>query len=163
MAFARSPMTLTSPAFQHGGPIPKRHTGYAEDVSPELHWDRVPDGASSLAVACHDCDAPFVNPGGTYGVAHWVVYNIPATETGLPEDVAPDRFTTGPHQLGKQEYGGPLPPQGHGVHHYVFLLIALDLEPTIEPGLSLWKLLDRVEPHVLAMNRLVGTYESIDD
>jgi phosphatidylethanolamine-binding protein (PEBP) family uncharacterized protein len=49
------------------------------------------------------------------------------------------------------------------VHHYVFILLALDLPPTVEPGLSMWEVLDRVEPHVIGMSRLVGTYERVDD
>ena len=163
MGFARSTMSLTSPAFPPLGRMPKRHTGYGEDISPELRWTDVPDGTKSFAVLCHDIDAPFVNPGGSYGVSHWVLYNIPGTETGVPEGIAPDHFTTGPHQLGKQAYAGPLPPRGHGLHHYIFWLLALDLEPVIEPGLDMWKLLDCVEPNVLGMNRVVATYENLDD
>ena len=29
----------------------------------------------------------------------------------------------------------------------------------LEAGLTLWQLLQRVEPHVLGMNRLLGTYQ----
>jgi Raf kinase inhibitor-like YbhB/YbcL family protein len=163
MPKARSSMVVTSPAFGPGERIPDRHTGYGDDVSPELNWADPPAGTRSFAVLCHDPDAPFVNPGGTYGVAHWVTYNIPDAVRGLPEGVSADRYTTGPHQLGRQEYGGPLPPVADGVHHYVFWLLALDLPPTIEPGLSMWELLAHVEPHVIGMNRLIGTYEKVDD
>jgi hypothetical protein len=52
-----------------------------------------------------------------------------------------------------------MPPLGHGVHHYYFWILALDKEPGLEPNLSLWELLQKVEPNLIGMNRLVGTYE----
>lgn len=51
-----------------------------------------------------------------------------------------------------------MPPEGHGTHHYYFWLMALDAELDLAPGLSMWELLESVEPHVIGMNRLVGTY-----
>ena len=51
-------MRLRSPAFADGEPIPARHTRDGEDVSPELQWSDVPEGASSLALTCADPDAP---------------------------------------------------------------------------------------------------------
>lgn len=158
MGFALSELELASPAFGPGDAIPVRHTGYGEDVSPELRWTQVPDGVKSFALVCHDPDAPFVAPNGTYGLAHWVLYNIPADASGVPEGVN-GKYTTGPNQFGALIYHGPKPPAGHGRHHYVFTLLALDAEPNLEDGLSLWELLARVEPHVLGMNRLVGTHE----
>jgi len=29
----------------------------------------------------------------------------------------------------------------------------------LESGLTLWKFLEKAEPHVIAMNRLLGTYQ----
>src|SRR3712207_3255563 len=65
-------LSLTSTAFEHAGPIPKRHTGEGGDVSPALSWTNVPDGTRSLALVCHDPDAPL-----TYGWTHGVVYGSP--------------------------------------------------------------------------------------
>lgn len=42
--------------------------------------------------------------------------------------------------------------------NYFFCLLALDTEPDIPPGLSMWELLETIEPNVIGMNRLVGTY-----
>lgn len=156
MAFALSNLSLTSPAFANGERIPARHTGEAEDVSPPLAWERLPEGTQSLALVCHDPDAPLVSP-GSYGFVHWVLYNIPAATTALPEGVSD--FTSGRADFGRDGYGGPMPPVGHGTHHYFFWLLALDRELDLEPGLTLWQLMSRIEPHVLGMNRLVGTYE----
>jgi len=129
MGFALSDMQLVSTAFQPHGAIPRKHTGEGDDVSPPLAWSSPPKGTRSYAVVCHDPDAPLVKP-GTYGFVHWVLYNIPASVDELPEGV--------------KEY-----TQGQN---------ALDAEPDLEPGMTLWKLLAAIEPHLLGMNRLVGTY-----
>jgi Raf kinase inhibitor-like YbhB/YbcL family protein len=156
MGFALSDMQLRSSAFGPGQAIPARHTGEGEDVSPALEWTNAPEGTRSFAVICHDPDAPLVSP-GSYGFVHWVLYNIPASVTRLPEGTAD--HTNGKTDFGKQAYGGPMPPNGHGVHHYFFWVLALDRELDLPPGLTLWQFLDKVEPHVIGMNRLVGTYE----
>lgn len=157
MGFALSDMQLTSPAFTHGGTIPKKYTGEGADVSPELAWTGVPKGTRSFAVICHDPDAPLVSMGGTLGFAHWMLYNIPASTGGLPEGVR--EFTAGRNDFGKVGYGGPMPPSGHGEHRYYFWILALDRETRLEPELTLWELLTQIEPLVIGMNRLVGTYQ----
>jgi len=157
MGFALSDIELTSSAFEQNDNIPARYTGEGEDVSPPLSWNNVPDGTRSFAVICHDPDAPLVIAEGTYGFAHWVLYNVPGSVTQLQENTSD--YTTGKNDFGKEGYGGPMPPGGHGVHHYYFWVLALDREPDLEGGLTLWQLLARIEPHLLGMNRLVGNYE----
>jgi len=157
MGFALSSMKLTSSAFHPGGAIPKRHTGEGEDVSPALAWHETPEGTRSFAVICHDPDAPLVSARGTYGFVHWVLYNIPASTTALAEGSG--EYTSGKNDFGKTGYGGPMPPNGHGKHQYYFWVLALDKELALESGLTLWQLLERIEPNVIGMNRLVGVYE----
>jgi Raf kinase inhibitor-like YbhB/YbcL family protein len=148
-------MQLTSPAFQPMGRIPKKHTGEGLDVSPALAWTKVPAGTKSFALVCHDPDAPLVTP-LAYGFTHWVLYNIPGSVTQLAE--AESRYTSGANSFGKGGYGGPLPPEHHGVHHYYFWLLALDTAAKLPEGLSMQDLFAAIEPHVLGMNRLIGTY-----
>jgi Raf kinase inhibitor-like YbhB/YbcL family protein len=155
MGFALSDMTLSSPAFANGGLIPSRHTGEADDVSPALSWKNAPDGARSFAVICHDPDAPLVKP-GTYGFVHWVLYGIPGDVSELPEGSGD--CVQGINDFGNAGYGGPMPPEGHGTHHYFFWLLALDNVPDLPAGLTMWEMLDKIEPNVIGMNRLVGTY-----
>jgi Raf kinase inhibitor-like YbhB/YbcL family protein len=157
MGFALSDMKVTSSAFEAGGAIPKKHTGEGEDVSPALAWSGAPQEAKAFAVICHDPDAPLVSANGTYGFVHWVLYNIPASVTQLPEAVS--EYTAGKNDFGKTGYGGPMPPNGHGRHHYFFWVLALNDDAQLEPGLTLWQLLQKIEPNVIAMNRLVGTYQ----
>ena len=102
MGFALSDMTLTSTAFDAGGPIPKKHTGEAEDVSPALSWSGAPEGTKSFALICHDPDAPLVKP-GTYGFVHWALYGIPGSATGLVEGAGD--FVQGNNDFGSSGYG----------------------------------------------------------
>ena len=155
MGFALSDMQLTSPAFETGGAIPKKHTGEGEDVSPALAWRGAPAEAKAFACICHDPDAPLVSP-GTYGFVHWVLYGIPGSVTELPE--GSDDYVKGLNNFGNAGYGGPMPPEGHGTHHYFFWLLALDAKPDLPAGLSMWELLEKIEPNVIGANRLVGTY-----
>lgn len=155
MAFALSDMTLRSSTFQSGGNIPKKYTGEGDDVSPPLSWSDAPNGTRSFALVCHDPDAPLVSP-GHYGFVHWVLYDIPGELHELPEGV--EGYRQGKNNFDKSGYGGPMPPNGHGAHHYFFWLLALNESIDAAPGLTMWQLLETVEPHVIGMNRLVGLY-----
>jgi len=155
MGFALSEIELVSSAFQKRGNIPKNYTGEGNDVSPPLSWSNVPEGTRSFALICHDPDAPLVTP-GAYGFVHWVLYNIPASVTQLAEGET--NYTGGANNFGSTGYGGPMPPEGHGIHHYFFWILALDVESDFETGLSMEELLKAIEPNVIGMNRLVGTY-----
>ena len=155
MGFALTNMQLTSSAFTNGSAIPAKHTGEGVDVSPSLAWSDVPDGTASFAIVCHDPDAPLLTPKG-YGYVHWVLYNIPANTTSLAEDA--QEFTQGTNDFGNTGYGGPMPPEGHGIHNYFFWVFALDANLDLPTGLPMLELFKRIEPNVIGMNRLVGTY-----
>ena len=155
MGFALSSMQLTSSAFNDGTNIPQQYTGEGADISPQLSWTDAPEATKSFALICHDPDAPVISP-GSYGYVHWVLYNIPFYINSLEENT--DLYTSGVNDFGNLGYGGPMPPNGHGIHHYYFWLLALDLEPSLQEKLSLWELLSVVEPNVIGMNRLIAKY-----
>lgn len=158
MGFAFSnELQLSSTAFEQHGAIPTKHTGEGEDVSPALSWSNAPTGTKSFAVICHDPDAPLLSSNGTYGFVHWTLYNIPGEVASLPEGTSD--YTQGKNNFGKSGYNGPMPPEGHGRHHYYYWILALDTELNLPEGLTLWELLAKAEPHTLAMNRLIGTYQ----
>ena len=156
MGFALSNMQLTSSAFSAGGAIPAKHTGEGEDVSPALAWNDAPEGTKSFAIVCHDPDAPLLTPTG-YGFVHWVLYGIPSDVSNLAEGAAD--HTQGNNDFGNGGYGGPMPPEGHGVHNYFFWVLALDTDLQLPAGLTMLELFAKVEPHCIGMNRLVGTYQ----
>ena len=147
-------LTVSSPAFSAGGPIPDRHAKDHGDVSPALQWNGVPDGTRQLAVICHDPDAPL-----PHGFTHWVVYGIPPDTQEIAEGQG-GQFTEGQNDFGATGYGGPQPPPGHGPHHYYFWVYALDAPVDAGPGLTRAELLDRIGERIIEQNRLVGTYES---
>jgi Raf kinase inhibitor-like YbhB/YbcL family protein len=154
---------LKSPAFADGAVIPKKYTGEGEDVSPPLEWSGLPPATKELALVCDDPDAPTDEPW-----VHWVIYRIPPDLSGLPEGIekAPrlknppgafqgrNSWTTG-HTTG---YRGPMPPPGHGIHHYNFRLYALSAKLSVGPGLTRQALLEEISDHILGEGRLVGTY-----
>ena len=161
-------LEVTSTAFAPNQPVPKRHTGEGEDLSPPLAWKGLPEGTKEIALICDDPDAPV----GTWD--HWVIYKIPASLTGLPEGVPRDPQLKEPagalqgqnswdsapkDKIGNIGYRGPLPPKGHGTHHYHFKVYALDAPLQVQPGLTKKALLDAVKGHVLAEGELIGTYK----
>ncbi len=117
---------LTSPAFAEGGRIPTRHSCEGDDASPPLAWDGAPEGTRAFALICSDPDAP----AGTW--YHWAVFDIPAAARRLDEDFPTDGRVGDIRQavtdFRRTGYGGPCPPRGHGVHHYRFRLMAVDVE-----------------------------------
>ncbi len=157
MGFALSNIQLKSSAFENFSAMPSKHSNEAEDLSPPLNWENPPADTKGYAIICHDPDAPLVAPNGTYGFTHWVLYNIPADVTEITE--ATVKFTQGINNFGNTGYNGPLPPEGHGLHHYYFWVLALDKETNLKPALTLSELLETIEPNILGMNRLIGTYQ----
>jgi Raf kinase inhibitor-like YbhB/YbcL family protein len=143
--------SVSSPAFEHEGAIPQRHSGEGDDVSPPLSWADPPDGTASLALICDDPDAP----SGLF--VHWLAWGIDPEQGGLAEgESAPSEGTNG---FGNPGYGGPAPPPGHGPHRYFFHLHALDQELDLEPGAVREELDAAMEGHVLETAELMGTYE----
>ncbi len=63
------------------------------------------------------------SPRGTW--VHWVLFNLPASTTSLPEGYGnaklTDGATSGTNDFGKTGYGGPSPPRGKP-HRYFFKL-----------------------------------------
>lgn len=149
-------MKLTSPAFNHQGMIPAVYTCDSRDISPPLEWADVPDDAQSFSLIMEDPDAP----AGTW--VHWVVYNIPSSDSKLAENIPSDAVLPNGihqgrnswHQVG---YGGPCPPSG--VHRYFFKLYALDCLLKNEPGLSKEELLVLIKGHILEETQLIGRYQ----
>lgn len=145
-------LAVTSPAFEHGGVIPVRHTAEGDDTSPPLRWVNVPAQARQLALVCHDPDAPL-----THGFTHWVLYGIRPDVAGIPEGGGGE-YVQGVNDFGKEGYGGPAPPVGHGTHHYFFHLYTLDAEIDAGPGLRREELLERIDTHIIEQARVVGTF-----
>ncbi len=153
-------MKILSSAFRGGEEIPRKYTREGEDVSPPLAVEGVPGGARSLALIVDDPDAP----NRTW--VHWLIWDIPASRTELPEGVPTDGTVPalegarqGVNDFDRIGWGGPMPPRGHGTHHYRFTVHALSEELGLDPGADRSALEAAMQGRVLARARLTGTYE----
>jgi Raf kinase inhibitor-like YbhB/YbcL family protein len=156
-------ITVESPTLKADRAIPREYTADGRNVSPPLTWSHVPAGAKELAVLLEDPDVgnppPFV---------HWVIYRIPATATGLPENIPfePDApmaaeiagAVQGVSGFRRSIYRGPAPPPGKP-HHYHFVVYALDASLDLKSGLTRMELLDAIKGHVIGQGELVAIYE----
>ena len=149
-------ITVTSTAFAEGEMIPRHHTCDGRDVSPPLQWSGIPEGAQSIALICDDPDAPM----GTW--VHWVLFNIPAGEKGVPAQIAPDATLSngarhGTNDFRRLGYGGPCPPGG--THRYYFKLYALDTTLPLGAGATKAQVEAAMAGHILARAQLMGKYK----
>jgi Raf kinase inhibitor-like YbhB/YbcL family protein len=150
-------LTLSSPAFSDGGPIPKKYSREGENLMPPLQWTGAPEGVKSYALIVEDPDAP----SGLF--RHAAIYNVPPERNELAQSADTDvnsglRF--GRNDFGGEAYDGPEPPVGHGTHHYHFRLAALDVPKLDVPaGASAEDVWKEARPHMIEEADLVGTYE----
>jgi Raf kinase inhibitor-like YbhB/YbcL family protein len=167
-AASAAELTLTSPDIKDGATIAKVHVfkGFGctgGDISPALSWSGAPAGTKSFAITMYDPDAPTGS-----GWWHWVVFNIPAKVTSLPEgagNVKKHSMPKGAIQsrtdFGIDGYGGPCPPKGDKPHHYQITLFAVDVaklpdakSASVSPALVGFDL----HFHTLAKATLTGLY-----
>jgi hypothetical protein len=151
----KADLKLTSTAFKEGESIPRQYTCDGINISPPLEWTGGPKTAKTIAIIADDPDAP----AGTW--VHWVLYNLPASNIGLVENVpVTENLKAGGFQgtndFGKIGYGGPCPPSG--THRYFFKIYVLDSELSLKAGATKDELLKAMEGHVLAQSQLMGTY-----
>lgn len=157
-------MSLTVQTINDNELIDKKYTCDSGDSQfpngqiPGYSFFDVPDGAESLAIITSDPDAP----GGTF--YHGVLWNIPAVAESLPEgQMLPSDVQVGINDSGSSAPFGPCPPEGDGVHHYIFTLYALDLvfkADDLHPETTTAReLLPAMEGHILATATVTGLYE----
>ena len=156
---AKGQLNVTSSSFASNGMLHERFTEYADGVSPALAWKAVA-GAKSYAVIMEDPDAKPVTP-----FVHWVMWNIPADTTSIPEGVQeqarlsdPDGVLQGRTTRGAPGYYGPKPPVGEAAHRYHFQVYALDTMLDVPFGADRDQVLQAMQGHVLAKGEIVGKY-----
>ncbi|MHB1245957.1 MAG: YbhB/YbcL family Raf kinase inhibitor-like protein [Sulfuriferula sp.] len=151
-------MIITSSVFTHNSIIPSKYTCDGANISPPLAWIDVPANTKSLVLIVDDPDAP--DPASPQRVwVHWLLYNLPPTSTGLPEQVTafPANTLEGLNDWKRTGYGGPCPPIGR--HRYFHKLYALDV---ILPNLNQptkATLEQAMQGHVLLHAELIGVYQ----
>ena len=155
---------VTSTTVRNGHPLPNAQLSGifgmpgGEDISPELSWSGFPKQTKSFVVSMFDPEA--VTGSGFW---HWIVEDIPATVTSLPENAGGLKSTTlpaGAIQLdgdaGIARYIGGAPPAGSGVHDYYITITALD-EPVTGLGATTSGALlgFKIDSHTIARATLI--------
>lgn len=153
--------TLSSPAFDHGAPIPDRHRGhvFGANVSPALEWTQPPAETQELVLIVQDPDVPFGK-----AATHALTVGIDPALRGIPENALADPspipgLRHGKGALGHRGWAGPMPVRSHGPHSYVFQLFALDRRLDLPGTFTLADALAAMGGHILGRARLDGTYE----
>jgi hypothetical protein len=155
-------LTLTSPDFEDGGVIPNKYTqADPNPISPKLEWTHVPPGTVSFALILHDPDVAIQKKNDD--VLHWMIFNIPGTATGLPQNVPAtakldDGSINAKNLRGGVGFMGPgMGPQGP-YHHYTFELFALDTKLDLGPDATRADVLAAMQGHILAKGILEGRF-----
>jgi Raf kinase inhibitor-like YbhB/YbcL family protein len=143
-------LVVDSQAFRDGNTIPQKYTCDGDNISPALRWTGVPIGTVSYALIVDDPDAPL----GTW--VHWLIYDIPARESALPEAVQ-GLAVEGKNDFRRTGYGGPCPPAGKP-HRYYFRMYALDMTLDLPAGVGRDELEKAMQGHILAEGALMGRY-----
>ena len=129
-------MTLTATGWTSGGQIPAKHSQAGAELSPMLTWSGAPPNTASFVLVVHDINAATQNQDRVDDLLHWLVWNIPAAATALPEGVPPGaELPDGTRQISATGpyYRGPAAAASGPVHHYVFELFALDTLINVAP------------------------------
>jgi len=157
--------SLWSPHFADGSTLTPQHAGKmstnpnctGDNLAPALAWKNVPPGTRSLAMLVHDQEGR-----SGLGVVHWVAYGIDPAASGFAANEisqASPQYIGGKSTLGLPSYMGPCPPANSGQHHYVYTLIATDLDRgALRPGLTMQELLLQLEGHAKAASSIVLRY-----
>ena len=149
--FAQNTFTLSSKDLGGQATKTEEFNGFGctgNNQSPQLSWANAPEGTKSFAVTMYDPDAPTGS-----GWWHWVVFDIPGNSNGLVANagnltvsLAPKGAIQSVTNYGVAGYGGPCPPENHGLHQYILTVYALKtdklgLYPNTNPavvGYYLW-------------------------
>ncbi len=153
-----SRLLVTSSAFVSGAALDDKYTQNGDNMSPGMAWSKGPLGTQSYAVLAEDSGVNRAEP-----IVHWVIFNIPSTATGLPQNVPTDATLENGSMQGKNVRGsagyiGPKPPAGQ-THPYHFEVFALNSRLTVDPASADRNtVVNAMKGHVLAQGELVANY-----
>ncbi len=156
-------MTISTTAFADGTEIPAKYTQAGNQTSPAFTWTNIPPGTVTILLHMHDLE---VSRNHTMDdQLHWLVWNIPATATGLPEGVPMGaQLQNGAYQISAsgQVYRGPGAPANGPRHHYTFELIALDTKIDVQPGTDAFEtraaVMKAIQGHILGKAVYMGLF-----
>ena len=157
------PMTLMTSAFPDGGQIPIKYTQAGQQISPALTWTNAPPSTASFVLQMHDLEA--ARNRTTEDQLHWLVWNIPASATGLPEGVPQGaQLGDGSYQISAsgQVYRGPGAAANGPMHHYTFEIFALDTKVDVPPAADAFEtrtsVMKAIQGHVVGKAVYMGLF-----
>lgn len=145
-------LTVTSPAYREGQPIPREFTCDGDDRSPPLAVAGFPPQARWWALVLDDPDAPR----GTW--THWTFWDLPVADASLPAgaDVAALGAVEGLTSAKEVGYHGPCPPGG--THRYVATAYATTDRLGLPRGAPVADVHAALRAKAVASGALLGTY-----
>ena len=158
MDTAQNTLHVVCPSFYKNGEIPKKYTGFGEDVSPQFSLCGLLDEVKTLAIIMDDLDVPF---GGELN--HWLIWNLPPEYT-IRENIpyGPD-CPNGAKQgmaYGKNRYRGPnQPPFIRKAHRYRFRVYGLDCALDLPTTSRKKDLMQAMSGHILQTGEIIGWYQ----
>jgi Raf kinase inhibitor-like YbhB/YbcL family protein len=148
-------IVVTSPEFSDGAALPSAYTCFGEGAFPAIRWSQLPAGTESVAVVVYDPDAK----GGDY--VHRLTTDLDPTSKGLPDAGTPVDAVEYATSKGEPGWTPPCPPDGSGVHHYVFWVLALDRVTRIPPETAhTQNVLLNVTGSAFAQGSITGTVDA---
>jgi Raf kinase inhibitor-like YbhB/YbcL family protein len=153
-------MKITSPSFENNGYIPKKHTGFDVDISPEFQLLNLSEDTISLAIIMDDLDHPLKKK-----YNHWLIWNIPKTEN-IPENIPYGSPVSSMHNAiqgsayGVSRYRGPKQPVFiRNTHRYIFRFYALDCFLNLDCHAKKKDLLEAIREHIIQQGNITGLYK----
>lgn len=142
-----------------GGEIPERYTCDGDGVSPPLLVENIPSAVESLAFVGEWLRST------SHGTI-WLLWGIPATDrVEIPADL-PDEPTLNDPAGARQgtndegDIGYRTPCHETPDHQeYRITVLALEVEPELEPGADRDEFDDVVDPNVVASESVIAAYE----
>ena len=145
-------MLITSDSFKPNDYIPKKYSGYGDDVNPTLMISDIPKETKTLALIVEDPDSP----GRVW--QHWLIWNIPPETKVIEENSVPNGAVQGLTDFGQAKYGGPMPHAD--THHYHFKLYALNKTLDLPEESSRAQLDEAMKGAVIDLSEIVGLYSA---
>jgi Raf kinase inhibitor-like YbhB/YbcL family protein len=141
-------MTVTSPEFGQGVPVPHQYTCHGAGESPPLDWSGAPAGTKALALVMDDAGAP-ISP-----YIYWIVFNISPATPDIQAGRLPLGAQVAANSKGTVGYSPPCPAHSH---QYRFTIYALNAPLHLKGGASLTAAWSAIAQHALARGRLPVT------
>ena len=160
MTIKENTLEITSKSFDNNSFIPKRHTGFGEDISPPFTISGLSKNAASIAIVMDDLDIPFIK-----AFNHWIIWNIPAVNE-IPENIPHGKLVTALGNAkqgigyGRNQYKGPKQPFFiRNCHRYIFHIYALDCFLNLSPDSKKKDFFTAANGHIIQYGHITGIYK----